>query len=302
MIIFYGGYASVNHDSGMLAINRAPHGGEDAWKEDSFKRRNPLVCAMSSLLLPGAGQAYTGHYVKAGFFPALEAVFLSISWFWHENAAVYNLNAKNYRAWEAFDTTAHGKADFNERALISRFNALNARFSEYNFFSWAMGAHVFNLLDAVQASNAFRNTGERNPKTAGLLAAVPGLGLGQIYNGSYSKAGMVMMGQVSLGIMAYNSQRLMDRADDNYRRLSDPRVDSLTMLLGRQYADDWYSYRSRSFTNRNMYLWYSIFFYLYSMFDAVVDAYLHDYPEKMRIAPDLVLESKRIYFSLTTTL
>lgn len=268
----------------------------------SIKRFNPMVSGIASLTLPGAGQLYTGHYIKALFYPALEATFISMSWFWHENASFYNKNARVYRAWEEYDTTLSDKMDHRELVLINRHKAIESRFSEYNFLTWAIGAHLFNTLDALQSSRFFDNSRERKPKTAALLAAIPGLGMGQLYNGSLSKAGMVMMGQVSLGLMAYNSHRLMKMATMNYARLTDPNADSLTMVLKNTYADDWYGSLNRAFTNRNMYLWYSIFFYLYSIFDATVDAYLHDYPEKMKIVPDLVIGPKSISISFSTAL
>jgi hypothetical protein len=288
-------------DSNSLSIGKLEIDERDTWKADPVKLYNPVVSGIASMVVPGAGQVYTGHYVKAGFFPVLEGIFLSMAVFWRNNASVYDLNSEYYKEWEAFDSTAYGKANYREQALLSRQNAIEARFSQYNFTAWAIGAHVFNLLDALQSSNVFRNTDVRNPKTAGLLAAVPGLGLGQLYNGSFSKAGMVMMTQVSLGMMAYNSHRLMNRAALNYKRLSDPKADSLTLLLKDQYSNTWYGNLQRSFTGRNMYLWYSIFFYFYSIFDSVVDANLHDYPEKMKIAPDLVFGKESVYFSLTTT-
>jgi hypothetical protein len=102
--------------------------------------------------------------------------------------------------------------------------------------------------------------------------------------------------------MAYNSHRLMNNATLHYARLNDPHADSLTVLFRNTYSDDWFSFRQRSFTNRNMYLWYSIFFYFYSIFDSVVDAYLHDYPQKMKIAPDLVVGPEFISITISTTL
>ncbi|MBN1131258.1 MAG: hypothetical protein JXA71_19870 [Chitinispirillaceae bacterium] len=284
-------------DTVALQMGTIERGEGEAWGVDSVTLYNPVISSVSSFLLPGAGQIYTRHYVKAGFFPALEAIFISMVVFWHETASLYSDNARNYLALDATDSS---RSDYRELSRLSSHSALDARFSQYHFTAWAIGAHVFNFFDALQASNVFRNSRERDPKTAAFLAAVPGLGLGQFYNGSLSKAGMVMMGQLSLGIMAYNSHRLMDRAAWNYARLTDPQADSLTQQLKSQYSDDWYSYRHRSFTNRNMYLWYSLFFYFYAMFDAVVDAYLHDYPDKMKIAPDLVIGKNGFSFSLTT--
>jgi TM2 domain-containing membrane protein YozV len=273
------------------------------WKPDSLKRFNPGISGIASIVLPGAGQFYTGHYVKALFFPALEATFVSMAWFWHENASYFNEKANVDRAWQAWDQTPSDKAaEYGEQALLDRYQAIDSRFSQYNFTGWAIGSHLFNVLNALQASNVFNDDRERNPGTAGLLAAVPGFGLGQFYNGSLSKAGMVIMGQTSLGLMAYNSHRLMNRATTQYARLNDPKADSLTIRLRNTYSDDWFSYLQRSFTSRNMYLWYSIFFYFYSIFDSVVDAYLHDYPQKMKIAPDLVVGPEYISITISTTL
>jgi len=93
----------------------------------------------------------------------------------------------------------------------------------------------------------------------------------------------------------------MKQAEDNYLRLNDPNADTATKQIAPDYLGKWSSTRYRAFTNRNMYLWYSVFFYGYSVFDAVVDAYLHEYAKKMRIKPDLVLGNNRIYCTLQTT-
>jgi TM2 domain-containing membrane protein YozV len=294
--------SSTQDSSDVSAINLKID-EKTLWKPDSLQRFNPAISGIASLILPGAGQVYTGHYIKGFFFPALEATFLSMAWFWHENASYFNDKARVDRAWQAWDQTPSDQAaEYGEKALLNRYRAIDARFSEYNFIGWATGAHLFNVLNALQSSNAFSDDRERSPKTAGLLAAIPGLGLGQFYNGSLSKAGMVIMGQTSLGFMAYNSHRLMNNATLHYARLNDPHADSLTVLFRNTYSDDWFSFRQRSFTNRNMYLWYSIFFYFYSIFDSVVDAYLHDYPQKMKIAPDLVVGPEFISITISTTL
>ena len=59
-------------------------------------------------------------------------------------------------------------------------------------------------------------------------------------------------------------------------------------VLSESYKDEWEFRQNSAFRNRNTYLWYSIFFYIYGILDAVVDAHLHDYREKMKLYPDLV--------------
>jgi hypothetical protein len=292
---------SLQQQDTLQAAGRLPILETETWRPDSVRHFNPIVSGTASMVLPGAGQVYTRHYVKAGFFIALEAVFLSMADFWRKNANNRFAREKEWLSLSAADTNLLESAGYREEAFWSRHQALESRFSYYNFLTWAAGGYLFNVLDAWGSSNAFKNTKVKNPGTAGLLAAIPGLGLGQWYNGSISKAGMVMMGQISLGMMAWNSQRLMSRAEDNYRRLNPAMPDSLTRLLSPEYSGSWGDARYRAFTNRNMYLWYSVFFYGYSIFDAVVDAYLHDYPEKMKIKPDLVIGYRQAYLTLQTT-
>jgi hypothetical protein len=281
------------------------------WREDSIRRVNPMVPGVGSMVFPGAGQVMTGHYVKAGFLLALESLFVGQAIYWHADADLRDkdMNRRldfSMAGWHAQDSATRysnriDSALYREEATVLHHSAMDTRFSSYNFTVWAVGAHIYNILDAVNSSNYFKNTEPRNPGKAALLAAVPGLGLGQLYNGSISKAGMVIMTQFSLGSMAWNSHRLMRNAEQNYARLYSSKADTLTKLVQPNYRDDWSSLRYRAFTNRNMYMWYSIFFYFYGMFDATVDAYLHDYPGKMKIEPDLGINEKEIRFSLYTT-
>lgn len=214
-----------------------------AWREDSVHRKNPVLPGAASMIVPGAGQCITGHYVKAVFFIALESIFTGQALYWRSNSAVIERNANNtfnanMKSWKAMDTATRSRSDsisFCEDLNLNRHGAMDMRFDSYNFTVWAVGAYIYNVLDAVNSSDYFRNSDPKKPGTAALLAAVPGLGLGQLYNGSISKAGMVMMGQFSLGMMAYNSQRLMTDADNNYGRLTSSQTDSLTRAVGVGY-------------------------------------------------------------------
>jgi hypothetical protein len=274
----------------------------DIWRQDSVCRFNPFVAGAASLVLPGAGQLYTRHYVRAGFFPALEGVFGGFVYFWKRTAEYRDEEEQRWLLLAASDTGTLVRARHLEESYLVRHSAVDARFSMYTYLAWAAGGYLFNVLDAVGSSNVFRDTRPRSATTAALLAAVPGLGLGQWYNGSLSKAGMVMMGQISLGLMSYSSHRLMKRAEGNYQRLNAGKADTAGAgeSVFNEYSRMWSSTRNRAFTNRNMYLWYSIFFYGYSIFDAVVDAYLHEYAEKMKVEPDLVIGNKKVYLTLTT--
>jgi hypothetical protein len=302
---------TAENDSTFPIIGKPSIKETMAWREDSLYRKNPVIAGGASALLPGAGQIYTGHYIKACFFIALEALLTGQIIYWRSNSEIQEENANNALKtymipWMALDSTARyqsrlDSASYRENYFLGRHDAMDMRFSSYNFTVWAVGTYLYNVLDAVNSSNYFKTSETKKPGTAALLAAVPGLGLGQLYNGAVSKAGMVTMGQFSLAAMAWNSHRLMKDAENHYGRLSIATADSLTKAVGAAYTGKWASLRYRAFTNRNMYLWYGIFFYFFSIGDATVDAYLHDYPEKMRIEPDLGISGKEIRFSLSTT-
>ena len=288
-------------DSINLQISKRPLGEVGSWHEDSVRRYNPAIPGLASLVLPGAGQFATGHFIKGTLFVGLEGVFGSMVYFWQATGRQRDIEANVFVQRARGDTGLARGVDL-EKSYFRRQDGLEARYSSYSFLSWAVGAYVFNALDAVGGSNFWKDSKERNPSTAGWLAAIPGLGLGQLYNGSFSKAGMVMMTQVSLGMMAFGNQRLMARAEDNYARLTSAQPqDTVGQQLAAQYASSWDGARNQAFTNRNLYLWYSLFFYFYAIFDAVVDAHLHDYPEKMKIQPDLAVGNKQVKISVNTT-
>jgi hypothetical protein len=290
-----------------LQIGLLPGGDSDTVAVPMLRLYDPVKVGTASLIIPGLGQVYTQHYFKTVFFIGIEALFGSMAYFWNQSAAVdEEAAAYDLVGLHSGNTSKFDSAQSVEQSRLDHYSAISARFSGYNFLTWMIGAHIYNTLDAIDASNYFKNYHERNPGTAFLLAVIPGLGLGQIYNGAWSKAGLVIMGQWSLGMMAFNNQRLMVQAQNNFERLNTPLPDSSAdsiralIVANTPYSVDWASARYTAFSNRNMFMWYSIFFYGYSIFDAVVDAYMHDYSEKMQIKPDLVVGMKSIQFSLET--
>jgi hypothetical protein len=246
----------------------------------------PLLIVGASALLPGAGQFYTRHYLKAGTFIALEAFTASFAATWNQIAETRLVEYHTLLNTVTLIDSGYVLADKIERAMETKHLVLNAEFKKYNAFSWIAGVYVYNLFDAFEATGLFRDTEARDPRKAFGLSAIPALGLGQVYNGSYSKAGLVMMTQVSMGIVAWNNHRLMKHAEANIERLSDTLI--TLPAIKAEYLDNWDGKRRIARTNRNMYLWYSVFTYVIGMLDAVVDAHLHDYSEKMKIEPDLV--------------
>jgi hypothetical protein len=148
-----------------------------------------------------------------------------------------------------------------------------------------LGGHFFGLMDAVGASGLVASGGERSPMKAGWFAAVPGLGLGQLYNGYPSKGGLLGGAQISLAFSAYNQHRLMNNASKEYNRMRDSTSNRYEYRA--EHLSYWKGRYDNAFSTRNTYLWIGLFTYLYSIFDAIVDANLSDYADKIRIDPDL---------------
>jgi hypothetical protein len=292
-----------------------PQVSEPAGRQDSLKvpkRYNPAIALTCSMIIPGAGQAYTRHYVKAGLFLIAEAgvgLFGYERYIWQKGLkstadSVSDLAAKNAGKLEirVIDST-HADTTYPGVALSletdrDRFDVLAGKYVVYQSISWMAGIYYYNILDALHATGCFKDDSKKTPATAGWLSAIPALGLGQFYNGETGKAGMIFMTQFNLGFLAYNYQRLMRVCEDHEVAAL---KDSLTYATytSKGFGNDWENRRKDAFRNRNMYLWYSLIFYFYGILDAVVDAHLHDAGMKLKLEPDLVPQNKQVGLTLT---
>lgn len=291
---------------------------------DSARVRNPFLAGALSLAAPGSGQFHNRQFMKGLTFMAVEAglVFYTLN---RLDAAdkytddIARLEAVSQRLGAdvfRFDTSTVVDSagdtlvviDTTDTGTVYRMCADTARHKReelrtvgYQAAWWAATCYVYAFLDALEKTGYFVSDRKKNPTLAGWLSAIPGLGLGQIYNGKLSKAGMILMVQTSLGFMAYNNHRLMLRCDDALRRLDDRSglEYAVDLASGREFSREWETMRSDAFRTRNTYLWYSIFFYLYGIFDAVVDAHLHDFPARMRLEPDLQVPVQQVGMRLS---
>jgi TM2 domain-containing membrane protein YozV len=306
----------------------AAHADTEAVRARDTLTHNPVLAGALSAVLPGAGQIYDHHYVKGALYLLTEAGLVSYAVVWYGTGSNYNrgiarldsvynsfvgANGKlDTSAYREHDSTTHAGIDSTDTVTIYRLCADTARYKRdrryyiaYQAAAWAAGVYLYAIMDALEKSNRFRNDAPRNPTLAGWLSAVPGLGLGQLYNGKLSKAGMIWMVQWSLGYMALNNQLLLTRCETALRDLTDSRTAAYAATRQLPSPDalarDWDNLRQEAFRKRNTYLWYSLFFYLYGVFDAVVDAHLHDYPRRMRLEPDLAIESGAVGLKLNIT-
>lgn len=273
-------------------------------------RYKPIGSMIFSMLLPGGGQLYCRQYVQAGMFLTMNIV----------SPLVAVNRAGNYRDWNATasaweDSVSRYRSIFLQSSVvplpattkwtqyedavaeyrIRRYRRRRAQYVKYQSFGWASGLYLWNVLDALESSNFFYDGEPRSPSAAAWLSAIPVLGLGQIYNGAFAKAGLIWTTHAMLGYMAYNYNRLMKDALWEHGRLGTDR-------LLNEFGPDWDSEYVRAFRRRNTFLWYVVMFYFYGIFDAAVDAHLHDYDAKMRINPDVDPQARAVGMEVHFTL
>lgn len=284
----------VSNDSGIVVA-------KDTAKP--VKLFNPVVASVASIVFPGAGQIYTGHYVMSGLFILAEA---GIGLYGYQQY-VYTAGLKHiadslgalyasHKNWKrpGGDTTMIDSAFyFKLEADSAKMEKQHIQNNLYQSAAWMLGVYYFNVLDALGSSGIFKNDSHKDATTAIWLSAIPGLGLGQIYNGELSKAGFIFMTQCNLAMLAINEHLLMKLCEDYEASISPSNADQYSLFTGAQH-DRWDYVRTTAFKNRNMYIWYSLGFWLYGIFDAAVDAHLHDAKIKMKLEPDLVPETREI--------
>jgi hypothetical protein len=279
----------------------------------------PQIALVASVI-PGGGQVYTGHYIKAGLYMLAEAGVALFGYqrlIWQKDyvryadslAGIRDVNAgkilvtvvktpKDRDTLITYDTAYPGiipRFDYE----LANFQVLQNKYLLQQCAAWMAGIYYYNLMDALHATRYFHDDGKRDPSTAGLLSAIPFLGLGQIYNGELSKAGMIAMAQINMGFIAFNYQRLMTECEKQEElNPNSPEYNVFNGTTG-NYKNQWESKRKDAFKNRNMWLWYSLMFYCYNIFDAIVDAHLHDAGTKMKLEPDLVPQEQKIGLTMT---
>jgi TM2 domain-containing membrane protein YozV len=286
---------------------------------------NPVIAGGLAAIFPGAGHIYLstgrcempwrrGQIIRGSLYLVSQAITSGvmvnrIEYYKYLSGVVNDsLNAlKNYTpAGNTDDLSTEAGAipesGYNPARMnyeITRYERRTARYSMYQSIGWNIGLYAFNIMSATGYSGYFKNDDPKNPYTAGWLSAIPILGLGQIYNGAISKTGMIWMVETNLFFMAYNYNRLMNdciKQRDNMADSTDWRFNyrELTISGTNTYDKDWEGKYDDAFHNRNLYLWYGVFFYFYGIFDAVVDAHLHDYKRKIRMEPVLDIKGDRL--------
>ncbi len=274
----------------------------------SFAYDNPSYFLLSSSIIPGSGQIICGHPVKGTSLFLFEGILGGLAY--NENKIINSFYSRQYKSISDSITFYKQKVDsvnnitqnqvndtttnyYNEvdfwvyKKLFSKGNLTNSNQLTNMYLIWTGGLYVYNLFDATEIliKKHFPNNNKKNPTTALWLSAViPGLG--QIYNGSYSKAGMVIMSQSALVASAIYRHQIYNYYEN---KLNSNDIFYNDSLYKEKTISSLKRHRNHYRRCRNSFIWYSIGFYFYNIFDALVDAHLHDFNNnKLTISPNII--------------
>jgi len=271
----------MQHNTGVLAIDTLKRFDWDI----ETKNNSLSMVHLTSLIFPGGGQFYTGHYVRGGFLLAFEGALIYETLYnkFGQNRE-FNKNIRTYRDSVSFyqilldsfpghpDTSAwQTRKKMQERVLLKEQNKKKASKDLWNSeFAWLAGLHIYGMFDAygIWANNQGHST-ETHYATSALWRAALIPGWGQIYNHEYGKAGMLYMGLLGSAVSYYSRQKMVEYHLENRRHA---RWEEDTEGIAAS-TEDILFFRKK----RNQYVWAIALFYIYSMADAAVDAMLHDF-------------------------
>jgi len=281
IFLFFGVFVFAQNNTGVLAIDTLKRFD---WDIETKNNSLPLVL-LTSLVFPGGGQFYTGHYVRGGFLFAFESALIYETCFnkFRQNRE-FNKNIKTYRDSVSFyqrrltlyadsaDTSDwQEKKKMHDRILLKERSTKKASRDLWNSeFAWLAGLHIYGMFDAygIWKNNQGRNTETHSAGSALWRAAlIPGWG--QIYNHEYGKAGMLYLGLLGSAVSYYSRQKMVEYHLENLRHA---KAEEDTQGISAAQEDVLF-FRKK----RNQYIWAIALFYIYSMADAAVDAMLHDF-------------------------
>jgi TM2 domain-containing membrane protein YozV len=292
-----------------------PHSDSLSTGADSRTTKSPVKAALLSLVIPGAGQFYTGRYIKGSVILTSEVILGAFTYDRYQNYTLQRDAAQMFSDSLAVhrntitvhpDTISRTQGDtivqdttfvgihYDMMYQYAQFLETKSRNLVNQSLVWGLSFYYFNVLDALKNTGYFDDTGTRSPSKAALLSAIPFLGLGQLYNGELSKSGLIFMAQLSVAYMAYNNNTLMGICEKNITKIESKGSAENRDIDAARLDRLWNSAHSEAFKSRNTYIWYSVVLYLYGIVDAVVDAHLHDFPAKMQLEPDLVPEKGQV--------
>ncbi len=266
---------------------------EDQVEQDSIVKYNPAITSALSVI-PGGGLFYSRHFAKGGLFLSTEVLlgtgavsrhrsYRNAYEPFHNSSRSYDSLYREFNSALDDDRDTVGLMSARNHRDLLEFEIEKKRIDWLNWSTWFTGVYIWNIGSAIHASNHF--TGEQYPETkrAAALSAIPFTGAGQMYNGEISKGAMFATVQIGCLISAINFQRLMNDAEDFENNLQ-ALPDSLYHKIPDGERGDWKAKFESAQRSRTMFLWYGIFFYLFGIADASVDAHLSGFEKHFDIS------------------
>ncbi|MFP4521901.1 MAG: DUF5683 domain-containing protein [Fibrobacterota bacterium] len=163
---------------------------------------------------------------------------------------------------------------------------------------WMAGVSVFNTMDAVQA---IKKSGDKkewrpSPRTAVMLSLLMPP-LGQLYNRQYSKAGLILMAEIGLIHAALSRNSVADYYESKEKFYKENVASSINENRRAAYYEELEDKRIKYGSKRNSHIWYISGLYIYSLFDAFVDAHLYSFDEELKIRTAVLPYEKGIHIT-----
>lgn len=245
-----------------------------------------------SALVPGGGQIYGGHPVRAGFLIGLESLLAGLAVYsnlvdiphWRNQARDAFDEADDLFLRQALEPESADTLEKKRRERIdyardrSRLAAQQQDLANSEL-AWAIGLHAYGILDAAEIVWRSRHLDvDRRSVHTAMLFGLLLPGGGQLYNHRYGKFGMLYMTFGASLVSAWSRQQMVDVFN---RRLAIARLES---PAGSDAIDDLEKDRTLYRKRRNQYFWGMGLFYAYAVLDGMVDAALSDFDAPSRFA------------------
>ncbi len=298
-------------NSGIPAIDSLP-------RQDWGQPSQPLSYGKAlaySLLIPGGGQIYAGHPVRAGFLIGLEGLLLSQGIYANnllletkdreirarlDSAdALYESMVRNPESISSLQNIRYDQITRARRSLDAKVKQQDLANSQ---IAWGLGLHFYGIMDAMESVYRSREDDRRSRSLSRALwygLAFPGGG--QLYNRRYGKFGMLWMALGSSVVSAVSRQNVVDYLQERREVLQSeeglPFAEQGRIGVSAEIGNleqDLILYRKR----RNQYYWGLALFYTYAIVDGMVDAALSDFDHPKRFA----LEPGAVPYSLQLSL
>ena len=261
-------------------------------QKDDKEIYNPFLTASLSLV-PGGGQIYTKRFAKGFLFLASEGIigWISLNYWkdYHESFdGIYSLRKQ---------LNSENAIEIKNRSKLAEYDNLLIKVRYYNASALFGAVGIWNLIDAVGASNIVSGVENPSPRKAMALSAIPFSGAGQFYNGEWFKAGLVIATQTAFVFGGVQYQYLMKKSQDYAKNLA--KDSSFQSIPREERFNSWQSRYREASKRRTMFFWYSIIFYIYGITDAYVDASLHKFENKFNISADFSPRENEVALGFT---